>query len=347
VTPPDLQFDASLVKRSHVLVTGASGFVGSHLCRELLALGVETYGMVRATHSVVAPDVAPRLAADLLDSPAVVRAVAGMDAVVHLAARTHVMRDRALDPLAEFRRVNVGGTLNLARLAAAAGVRRFVFISSIKVNGDHTLLGRPYTADDLPAPADPYGTSKYEAEVGLRKIADDTGIQLVIIRPVLVYGPGVKANFLAMMRWVSRGVPLPLGAIHNKRSLIASANLVDLIITCLGHHAAVGQTFLVSDGEDLSTTTLLRRMAKALDRPARLIPVPASLLSVGAKIARKEAWALRLCGSLQVDICKTTDLLGWRPPLSVDQALLQTAEHYLNQRLVRRSSPNQASAVSQ
>jgi UDP-glucose 4-epimerase len=255
-----------------------------------------------------------------------------MTAVVHLAARTHVTRDRADDPLAEFRRVNVEGTLNLARLAAAAGVRRFVFVSSIKVNGDHTLPGRPFTADDAPAPTDAYGLSKHEAEIGLRRVAHSTDLELVVIRPVLVYGPGVKANFLTMMRWVSRGVPLPLGAIHNKRSLVASSNLVDLIIVCLGHPAASGQTFLVSDGEDLSTTTLLRRLAKALGRPARLIPIPAALLSTGAGLVGKAAWARRLCGSLQVDIGKTRDLLGWNPPLKLDDALSKTAQHYLRDR---------------
>ena len=217
------------------------------------------------------------------------------------------------------------GTLNLARQAAAAGVRRFVFVSSIKVNGEVTQLGRPFTADDAPAPLDAYGVSKMEAEEGLRAIASQTGMEVVIVRPALVYGPGVKANFAAMMRWLRRGVPLPLGAIHNQRSLVALDNLVDLIVTCLTHPAAANQTFLVSDGEDVSTTELLRRMGQALSRPARLIPVPVSWLKLAAAMVVKPDVAQRLCASLQVDIEKTRRLLGWTPPLSLDEGLRRVA----------------------
>lgn len=249
--------------------------------------------------------------------------------MVHAAARVHVMDDRASDPLAEFRRINVQGTLNLARQAAAAGVRRFVFISSIKVNGEATKLGIPFSADDIPAPLDPYGVSKMEAEQGLREIAAQTGMEVVIIRPPLVYGPGVKANFRAMMHWLTRGVPLPLGAIHNRRSLVALDNLVDLIVSCLDHPAAANQTFLVSDGEDLSTTQLLRRMGRALGKPVRLIPVPPALIKVGATLMGKRAVAQRLCDSLQVDISKTRQLLGWSPLLSVDEGLKKAAQGYL------------------
>ena len=227
-----------------------------------------------------------------------------IDTVVHCAARVHVMNNQSSDPLTEFRNVNVDGTLNLARQAAAAGVRRFIFISSIKVNGEGTALGAPYLADAQPAPDDPYGISKMEAEQGLRALAAETGMDVVIIRPVLVYGPGVKANFLRMMRWLNKGVPLPLGAIDNRRSLVALDNLVDLIITCLDHPAAANQIFLVSDGEDLSTTELLCRMGLALGRPARLIPVPVSLLTAGAALLGRRDMAQRLCGSLQVDISK-------------------------------------------
>jgi UDP-glucose 4-epimerase len=255
-------------------------------------------------------------------------ALHGVNVVVHLAARVHVMNDHSVDPLSEFRKVNVEGSLNLAKQAAQAGVQRFVFISSIKVNGESTELGQPFHADDEPQPMDAYGISKREAEDALRQLARDTGIEVVIIRPPLVYGAGVKANFRSMMRWLDKGVPLPLGAIHNQRSLVALANLVDLIITCISHPAAANQTFLVSDGEDLSTSDLLRRMANALGKPARLLPVPAWLLQVGATLLGKRAVAQRLCGSLQLDISKTCQLLNWTPPVSVTDALQKTANAY-------------------
>jgi len=235
------------------------------------------------------------------------------------------MEDTAANPLDEFRRVNVQGTLNLARQAAAAGVRRFVFVSSIKVNGEMTQLGRPFTADDAPAPLDAYGVSKMEAEQGLREIALQTGMEMVIIRPPLVYGPGVKANFAAMMRWLRYGVPLPLGVIHNQRSLVSLENLVDLLVTCITHPAAANQTFLVSDGEDVSTTELLRRMGQAMGKPARLLPVPGSWLKLAAGLVGKGDVAQRLCGSLQVDISKTRELLGWVPPVSLDEGLRRAA----------------------
>jgi len=255
-------------------------------------------------------------------------ALRDVNAVIHLAARVHIMHDTAADPLTAFRAINVEGTLNLARQAAAAGVIRFVFVSSVKVNGEATLPGQPFTADDVPAPLDAYGVSKMEAEQGLREMALETGMEVVIIRPPLVYGPGVKANFAAMMRWLRRGVPLPLGAIHNQRSLVALDNLVDLIVTCLTHPAAANQTFLVSDGEDVSTTELLRRMGQAMGRSARLIPVPASWLKLTAALVRKQDVAQRLCGSLQVDIEKTRRLLDWTPPLSLDEGLRKAAKGY-------------------
>lgn len=256
-------------------------------------------------------------------------ALDGVDSVVHLAARVHVMQDTASDPLAEFRRVNVAGTLNLARQAALAGVRRLVFVSSVKVNGEGTMPGRPYTADDVPAPLDAYGVSKHEAEVGLREIAKATGLEITIIRPVLVYGPGVGANFLAMMRWLYRGVPLPLGAIHNRRSLIAVDNLADLILTCLDHPGAANQVFLASDGEDVSTTELLRRTAQALGKPERLLPVPVPLLNLAARLLGKQDFAQRLCGSLQVDIGKTRAMLEWTPPLSLQAGLVLAAQDFV------------------
>lgn len=312
------------VRAGLILVTGASGFVGQALVRSLVMAsgqpGVRT--AVRHRRVERAGPVQTVWVGDLSADTDWSSALMGVSEVVHAAARVHVMRDTAGDPLAEFRRTNVAGTLALARQAAMAGVRRFVFISSVKVNGESTSAGQPFTADDEPAPQDPYGISKMEAEQGLRRIAAETGMEVVVIRPPLVYGPGVKANFQAMMRWLARGVPLPLGAItHNRRSLVALDNLVDLIVMCLSHPAAANQTFLVSDGEDLSTTDLLRRMARALGKPARLLPVPPSLLKLGAAMVGKPELAQRLCGSLQVDISKTRQLLGWAPPLSVDEGL--------------------------
>lgn len=257
-----------------------------------------------------------------------VSALGGVATVIHTAARVHVMRDCVGGSLNEYRRVNVAGTLNLARQAAAAGVRRFVFISSIKVNGDHTTRGRPYRTEDVPAPVDPYGVSKYEAEKQLRELATLTGMEVVVIRPVLVYGPGVAGNFRTMLQCLARGLPLPLGAIHNRRSLVAVDNLVDLIITCVSHPAAGNETFLVSDGHDVSTTELLHRAAQALGTRARLLPVPMRLLQVTAHLLGRQDLATRLCGSLEVDIAKTREILGWTPPVSLDDALQRTAKYF-------------------
>jgi nucleoside-diphosphate-sugar epimerase len=310
-----------------VLVTGASGFVGRAVWLRLNGMsGVTAVGSVRRA-GVVAQPSAPLVTVGALSAQTDwSAALAGVHAVVHTAARVHVMQEGATDPLEEFRRVNVQGTLNLARQAVSAGVQRFVFVSSIKVNGEATQPGSPFAADDVAAPLDAYGLSKMEAEQGLRDVAVKTGLEVVIIRPPLVYGPGVKANFAAMMRWLQRGVPLPLGAIHNQRSLVALDNLVDLIVTCLTHPAAANQTFLVSDDEDVSTTELLRRMGGAMGRPARLIPAPASFLQGAAALLGKRDVAQRLCGSLQVDIQKTRQFLGWNPPLTLDQGLKRAAQ---------------------
>lgn len=315
-----------------VLLTGANGFVGRGLLERLSALvDLELVAAVRRQVSAFPERVTSQVIAGLEADTDWRKLLGGVEVVIHSAARVHVMHDTSSDPLTEFRRVNVDGTLNLARQAAAAGAQRFIFISSIKVNGEGTLLGMPYLADAQPAPADPYGISKMEAEQGLRAVAAETGMEVVIIRPVLVYGPGVKANFLSMMRWLHKGVPLPFGAIHNRRSLVALDNLVDLIVTCLDHPGAANQTFLVSDSEDLSISELLRRMGAALGKPARLLPVPSGLLETGAAMLGKKALSQRLCGSLQVDIGKTRELLNWTPPLSVDEALLKTAKHFLEQ----------------
>jgi UDP-glucose 4-epimerase len=245
----------------------------------------------------------------------------GCSVVVHLAARVHMMQESSDDPLMEFRRVNVEATLNLARQAFLAGVNRFIYISSIKVNGENTQINSPFFADDTPSPKDAYAISKMEAEQGLREIALQTGIELVIIRPPLIYGPGVKANFEALIQLLLRGVPLPLGAIYNQRSLVSIYNLTDLILTCTKHPNAANQTFLVSDDKDVSTTELIRHIGKALGCPVRLFPVPVGLLKIAVIMLRKHDLALRLFESLQVDIQKTRLLLGWSPPITFGEGL--------------------------
>lgn len=315
-----------------VLLTGASGFVGRAVQARLLVDGLHRLRCAQRK-APVAPlagveyCLAPSLEAEADWS----QALADVDAVIHCAARVHVMHEQAADPLAEFRRANVEGTLRLAQQAVAAGVRRFVFVSSIKVNGEQTLPGQAYRADDVSDATDPYGISKREAEDELLALAAETGLEVVIVRPPLIYGPGVKANFLSMMRWLQRGVPLPFGAIGNRRSLVALDNLVDLLVVCLTHPAASGQRFLVCDGEDLSTTELLRRLSAALGRSARLLPVPQALIEWAAILLGRRQFNQRLCGSLQINMDKTRERLGWAPPLSVDQALAKTAAHYLKE----------------
>lgn len=316
-----------------LVVTGATGFIGNALLTRCTTESTwQVRGAVRRESTALPSGAEPVVIGDLVCGTDWTGAVSGADAVVHTAARVHVMHDGTADPLTEYRLVNVAGTLNLARQAAAAGVKRFVFISSIKVNGESTMPGRPFRPDDVPAPADPYGISKAEAEEALRALANQSEMEIVIIRPVLVYGPGVKGNFLSMMRWLYNGMLLPLGAIHNTRSLVALGNLVDLIVTCVSHPAAANQTFLVSDGEDLSTTSLLQRTAAALGKPARLLPVPSWMLEKALRTMGRTDVAHRICGSLQVDISATHNVLGWAPPLGVDEALKQTARHFRKQR---------------
>lgn len=312
-----------------ILVTGASGFVGRVLCSSLvnrfpLRISVrdkskaELFEKLEVFEASLSPhnDWSP--------------ALSGVSTVVHCAARVHVMNEIASDSLLEFRRVNVDGTLNLARQASKAGVRRFVFISSIKVNGEYTDLGHPFTADQIPMPSDPYGISKYEAENGLKTLSKETGMEVVIIRLPLVYGPGVKANFLTMMNWLWWGIPLPFGGlVKNRRSFVFVDNLIDMIIICINHPEAANQTFLVSDDEDISTANLLDRMASALGRTSKLITVPENLVALGFKLIGRHDISQRLCSSLQVDISKTKDLLGWSPPITVDEGLRRTAAPYL------------------
>lgn len=298
------------------LVTGASGFVGSALLPRLAAEGWQARGVSRSN----GPGLGERA-----DWRALLE---GCDAVVHAGARVHVMRERASDPLAAFRAVNRDGTLALARQAAQAGVRRFVFVSTAKVHGEHSPPGRPFRADDPLAPADPYAISKAEAERGLLELAAGTVMRVTIVRPPLVYGPGVRGNFLTMLQWIERGLPLPLAAIDNRRSLLALDNLVDLLALCVAEQAPVDRSLLCADGEDLSTPALLRAIAAALGLPARLFPVPAGLLRLGAGLVGRSAMAARLLDSLQLDIAPTCDALGWRPPLSVPSAMTAVAAWY-------------------
>ena len=311
------------------MVTGSTGFIGRALLQQLQGKGaVSVRAAVRNNVFNLPSEIDAVQVGDLSSNSRWKDALSGVDVIIHTAARVHVMNDSVSDPLTEFRKVNVEGTLNLARQAADAHVKRLIFISSIKVNGESTDPGKPFTTVDQSNPMDPYGISKWETEVGLHQLAKESGMEMVIIRPPLVYGPGVKANFLSMMRWVNSGVPLPLGTIHNKRSLVALDNLVDLIVTCIGHPTAANQTFLAGDGEDLSTTELLYRIGKALGKPVRLIPFPVSLLIFAASLLGKKAVIQRLCGSLQVDISKTRKLLEWEPPISVDEGLRRAVKNF-------------------
>jgi len=304
----------------NIVLTGATGFLGSRVADQIEQQNHLNLTCIlrRPLPKVGKRKVIYNSLEDCTDWSIVLK---NQRVVIHTAARAHIMREEKADPLAEYRKVNVEGTLNLARQAVVAGVKRFIFISSIKVNGERTSKGQPFNSHDAPSPEDFYGISKHEAEQGLRALAVETGMEVVIIRPPLVYGPGVKGNFASMIKLVGKSLPLPLGAVHNKRSLVALDNLVDLIITCIDHPGAANQTFLVSDGEDMSTTQLLRGVAQAMGKPSRLIPVPASLLQFAATLLGKKAVAQRLLGSLQVDISHTQKCLNWTPPLAVKQGL--------------------------
>jgi nucleoside-diphosphate-sugar epimerase len=282
-----------------IVVTGAGGFVGRQLSRYLVVRGFEVLPLARGVDPVA---VLPRASV-----------------VVHLAARVHVMQERSVDPLAEFRRSNVDATIALARQAAAAGVARFVFISSVKVNGESTVLGQAFTESDTPSPEDAYGISKYEAEIALREVAAETKMGLVIIRPPLVYGRGVKANFAALMRAVVQRWPLPFGAINNCRSLVGLDNLVDFIHCCITHPGALDQTFLVSDGHDVSSADLVRELALAAGVRPNLWSIPQWLLEFGGALLGKRRTIQRMCGNLQVDISKARMVLGWQPPVSIQE----------------------------
>lgn len=312
------------------LVTGGTGFVGSAIVSRLAQ--DSSRHIVVATRQPAAgtfENVSQVHGLELSAKPKWAAALMGVNSVIHCAARTHIMTESEPNALEAYRRVNVDGTLELARQAAMMGVRRFVFVSSIKVNGESTQSGCPFGVDLQAAPLDPYGLSKFEAEQGLREIAGTSQMEVVILRPALVYGPGVKANFAKLIGMVARGMPLPFGSVRsNRRSMVALDNLVDLVIKCLDHPAAANQTFLVSDGEDLSTAELLERLGIAMGEPARLIPVPVWMLWAGATVLGKRAVAQRLLGSLQVDISKTREVLGWEPPVGVDEGLRRAVGQY-------------------
>ncbi len=309
-----------------LLLTGANGFVGQAVMSAANKHGLKIRPVYRTMHSVNGHGDAA-LVPEIDGSTDWSAALNGIDILIHTAARAHVMKKESLEQLLEYRRVNVEGTLNLARQAAAAGIRRFIFISSIKVNGEATTSGRPFTADDIPCPQDAYGQSKAEAEVQLKELADLTGMEVTIIRPPLIYGPGVKGNLASLISWVRRELPLPLGDLtHNLRSLVGLDNLVDLILTCSYHPKAANQTFLISDGEDLSTTELIRRIAKALGQQAHLLSVSPWLISLMAGLLGKKVISERLLGSLQVDMHKTCQLLDWKPSVSVDEGLCMTVK---------------------
>lgn len=312
-----------------VLLTGATGFVGRGV---LARLRQEDDVQVRVSQRGIAAQWPDGVEVAQIDGLSVAQswaqALCGVDVVIHCAGRVHVMDERAADPLAEFRSVNVEATRHLAQEAAAAGVKRFVFVSSIKVNGEETAPGLPFTADAAPQPQDPYGQSKLEAEQALFAVAAQTGLEVVVVRPPLVYGPGVKANFASLMRALQRRLPLPFGAIDNRRSLVARDNLVDLLLLCAQHPAAAGQVFLVSDGEDLSTAQLCRGLSKALGVRPRLLPVPSGLLHLLGLLTGRSQQVQRLLGSLQVDISATRRQLGWIPPVSVEQALQEAAKEF-------------------
>jgi len=310
-----------------VLITGGGGFIGRALCAKILAEGRQVRGTIRSNNSSSRlPDGVDAVSIGSIDSDTNWDdALAGIDTVVHLASRVHVMGDTCSDPLAEYRKVNVEGTRCLAVAAANAGVKRFIFISSIKVNGEGRAA--TYTEDDE-APVDPYGVSKWEAEEELHKIADKTGIEVVILRPPLVYGPGVKANFLRLFKIVERGIPLPLASIKNLRSFIYLDNLVDSIIACIDHPKAAGQIYLISDGEDVSTPELIRKIASALGKSARLFPIPLILMQLAGKLLGKSSAIDRLFGSLTIDSTKIKKELGWKPPYTMEYGLKETAKWY-------------------
>jgi nucleoside-diphosphate-sugar epimerase len=316
-------FAASPAGSGRVLITGASGFVGRAVCARAERLGIPARGAWRGNGAPPAGELAR--VGDLAAQTDWREALRGVSAVIHLAARVHVMHEAADDPLAAFRAVNVAGSVRLARQAAECGVRRLVYVSTVKVHGESTPPGAKFTESDPPAPADAYGISKWEAERALREIDEESGLEIVAVRPPLVYGPGAKGNFAALLAALRRGWPLPLASVGNARSLVGVENLADALLRCAAHPAAAGRTYLVADGEDLSTPELARRLARAMGRPARLWPCPPGALRFLAALAGQAPKADRLLGSLCVDAGRIRRELGWSPPYSVDEGLKAAA----------------------
>jgi nucleoside-diphosphate-sugar epimerase len=313
-----------------ICVTGASGLVGAALCDGLHARGFVVRGVVRLSYSAVSASGIEQTAVGNLDAATDwSSALASVDCVIHCAARAHVMHETEADALAAYRAVNTAGTRRLAEQAAAAGVRRFVFLSSIGVNGVVTQRSHRFARNDEPNPVGDYAISKWEAEQALWQISKQTGPEVVVVRPPLVYGPGVKGNFLRLLHLIDKGLPLPLGAIKNLRSFVGLDNLVDLLIRCVDHPAAAGQTFLVSDGQDISTPDLIRTLARLMNKPARLWPVPVPLLRAAGSLTGKRKEVDRLVGSLRVDSKHTQDILGWSPPVSLEAGLQKMVDWYL------------------
>ena len=315
-------------KPPRFLVTGANGFVGQTLCSLLLRHGYKVRGAIRHAAITLSPGVSRVVVGEIDDQTDWSAALADVDIIIHLAARVHVMHETAQDALRAFRRTNVAGTENLARSAARCGVRRLVFVSSIKVNGEETIAGHPFNELDTPLPVDAYGISKWEAEQVLHRVAQETGLEEVIVRPPLVYGAGVKGNFAQMLKVLARGIPLPLASVRNLRSLVYIDNFVDALLLCAVHQQAVGQTYLVSDAEDISTADLLRQLGAAMGHSARLLPCSPALLKLAGRILGRSAQIDRLVGFLQVDSSKIRRDLGWIPPFTLKQGLNITAEWY-------------------
>ena len=313
-----------------ICITGGTGFVGLALVKELLLQDKAIRVAGRRKPDDWLEECPLIEVGDLNASTNWAKALCEVTTVIHLASKVHEVYGPRTNSFDEYRRVIVDGTINLARQAARAGVKRFIYLSSIKVYGEFTILGNPFTEQDMPMPQDLYGICKYDAELGLREIIKNSGMELVVIRPPLVYGPRVRGNFLSMMNWLQQGIPLPLGCIkNNRRSFIFVDNLINLVVVCINHPAAANQLFLVSDDQDLSTVELLQQMSFALGRPCKLISVPFRLLNLGAKCIGRNDIFQRLCGSLQVDIHKAKDLLSWSPPVTLDKGMAQTAEHFL------------------
>jgi len=311
-----------------ILLTGATGFVGQALTAKLLTQSFKVVVGLRKLSSILPSELTQEVVGDILPVTDWSAALKDINVVVHVAARAHILKDTVAVPIEEFRKVNADGTINLAKQAVGAGVSRFVFISSIGVNGNSNTY--PFLEADIANPQEPYAISKYEAELGLLELAENTGMEVVIIRPPLVYGPKAPGNFSNLLKWMKIGIPLPLGAIHNKRSLVALDNLVSFIMLCINHPKAANEVFLISDGEDVSTSELLRKVAKAFGQQSRLMPVPVELMIFCAKLISKGAVANRLFSSLQVDSSKARDLLGWKPVVTMDEQLREVADVYLN-----------------